>query len=124
MKDSVIIDTCIWASFFAKPHSLEKRAVDALLDAHRVVVTGPILTEVLLGFRRQEQADWVASRMRMAHRAKVIWDDWCQAGSWGKQMAATRKGRFTNPAGTTNRVKVEFSIASYFTASAHPSRTP
>ena len=92
MNDSVIIDTCIWASFFAKPHSAEKRAVDALLDADQVVVIGPILAEVLLGFRRQEQADWVASRLRMAHQHEVTWDDWCQAASLGRQMAAVTHG--------------------------------
>ena len=92
MNDPVIIDTCIWASFFAKPHSPEKRAVDALLDTDRVVVIGPILAEVLIGFRRREQADWVASRLRMAHQELVGWEDWCQAASIGRRIAATTHG--------------------------------
>jgi len=32
MEDWVVVDTCIWASFFGKPSSREKIAVDELLD--------------------------------------------------------------------------------------------
>jgi hypothetical protein len=53
MHDWVLADTLIWASFFSKPDSPEKRAVDDLIDADRVVLIGPILAEVLLGFRRK-----------------------------------------------------------------------
>jgi hypothetical protein len=66
----VFVDTCIWASFFGKPGSPEKGAVDDLLDADRVALLGPLVAEVLLGFRRKDQADWVASRMRLAHYSK------------------------------------------------------
>jgi len=54
MEEWVFVDTCIWASFFAKPGSPEKAAVDDLLDSDRVALVGPILAEVLLGFRRRE----------------------------------------------------------------------
>ena len=59
MEEWVFVDTCIWASFFAKPGSPEKAAVDDLLDSDRVAPIGPILAEVLLGFQRKDQADWV-----------------------------------------------------------------
>jgi len=42
MNDWVFVDTCIWAAFFAKPDSLEKKAVDDLIDADRVALVGPI----------------------------------------------------------------------------------
>ena len=58
----VVVDTGVWSAFFSKPGSREKRAVDLLLDQDRVAVTGPVLAEVLRGFRRADQADWVASR--------------------------------------------------------------
>lgn len=41
MEDWVFVDTCIWASFFGKPGSPEKAAVDALLDTDRVALLGP-----------------------------------------------------------------------------------
>jgi len=89
MDDWVFVDTCIWASFFGKPGSPEKVAVDDLLDADRVAVVGPIVAEVLLGFRRKDQADWVASRLRLAHYVEVKWDDWYSAADLGRDLAAT-----------------------------------
>jgi predicted nucleic acid-binding protein len=88
MHDWVLVDTCIWASFFSKPGSLEKRAVDDLLDGDRVAIVGPVLAEVLIGFRRQDQADWVASRLRCSHYIETLWDDWRAAARLGRQLAA------------------------------------
>ncbi|HZZ28105.1 MAG TPA: hypothetical protein VFE46_08890 [Pirellulales bacterium] len=67
MDDWVLVDTCIWASFFNKPSSREKKAVDELIDTDRIALVGPILSEVLIGFRREEDAQWVSSKLRMAH---------------------------------------------------------
>jgi predicted nucleic acid-binding protein len=88
MEEWVFVDTCIWASFFAKPNSPEKAVVDKLLDADRVALLGPILAEVLLGFRRKDQADWVASRLQMAHYVESAWDDWRAAADLGRDLAA------------------------------------
>lgn len=85
----VFVDTCIWASFFSKPNSPEKRAVDDLLDTDRIAIVGPILAETLLGFRRKEQADWVASRMALAHCVEVSWDDWRRSADLGRELAAS-----------------------------------
>lgn len=88
MYEWVLVDTLIWASFFSKPGSAEKRAVDDLIDADRVALVGPIVAEVLLGFRRKEQADWIASRLRMAHYPETTWDDWTCAAGIGRELAA------------------------------------
>jgi predicted nucleic acid-binding protein len=88
MEEWVLVDTCIWASFFSKPSSPEKAAVDKLLDADRVALAGPLVAEVLLGFRRKDQADWVASRLRSAHYLEAGWDDWRAAADLGRDMAA------------------------------------
>jgi len=86
--DLVMVDTGIWAAFFSKPASPEKREVDALLDDDRVALTGPIIAEVLRGFRRKEQADWVASRLKSAHYIEPAWDDWRDAAALGRELAA------------------------------------
>jgi len=91
-EDAVIIDTCVWASFFAKPNSAEKRAVDELIDADRVLLVGPVLAEVLIGFRREEQAQWAASRLRMAHWIDITSDDWTFAATLGRRLAAANRG--------------------------------
>ena len=88
MEEWVFVDTCIWASFFAKPGSPEKAAVDDLLDSDRVALVGPILAEVLLGFQRKDQADWVASRLRMAQYVEATWNDWRAAADLGRDLAA------------------------------------
>lgn len=87
MENWVLVDTCIWASFFSKPDSVEKRSVDQLIDADRVAVTGLVVAEVLLGFRRNEQADWVASRLRLAHCIEAGWDDWRTVAQLGRELA-------------------------------------
>ena len=45
MDEWVIVDTCIWTSFFGKPGSPEKLAVDKLIDMDRIALVGPILAE-------------------------------------------------------------------------------
>lgn len=87
--DWVLIDTGVWLAFFSKPGSREKRAVDALLDEDRVALTGPLLAEVLRGFRRTDQADWVASRLRLAHYLEPGWEDWRNAVALGRELAAS-----------------------------------
>jgi predicted nucleic acid-binding protein len=86
--DLVLIDTCIWVPYFNRPHSAERRAVDALLDEDRAAITGLILGEVLQGFHRDEQADWVASSLRGLHYLEADWDDWRAAARLGRKLAA------------------------------------
>jgi predicted nucleic acid-binding protein len=86
--DWVLVDTGIWSAFFSKPSSREKLALDTLLDEDRVALTGPVLAEVLRGFRRTEQADWVASRLRSAHYLEPNWEDWRSAASLGRELAS------------------------------------
>lgn len=87
MNEWVFVDTCIWAAFFGKPRSAEKAAIDELLDSDRVAIAGPVLAEVLIGIRRKDQADWVASRLRMAHYVEASWDDWHSAADLGRELA-------------------------------------
>jgi predicted nucleic acid-binding protein len=89
MEEWVFVDTCIWSSFFGKPSSPEKAAVDHLLDTDRIALVGPIVAEILLGFRRQDQADWVSSRLRLAHYVEGGWNDWRAAADLGRSLAAS-----------------------------------
>ena len=47
MEDWVFVDTCIWSSFFTRPSSREKLAVDDLLAQDRVALVGPDVAEAL-----------------------------------------------------------------------------
>ena len=87
MDEWVFVDSCIWASFLTKPSSPEKRNVDDLIDADRVAIVGPILAEVLLGFRRKDQADWVGSWLSLAHIVDLSLTDWRLAADLGRDLA-------------------------------------
>ncbi len=58
----VLVDTGVWSAFFSKPSSREKRALDVLLDQDRVLVTGPVLAEVLRGFDVTLAVTWGVSQ--------------------------------------------------------------
>jgi predicted nucleic acid-binding protein len=88
MDDWVFVDTCVWASFFTKPNSAEKIAVAQLLSADRIALAGPIVSEVLIGFQRKNQADWIASRLKLAHYVEATWSDWQVAADLGRGLAS------------------------------------
>ena len=44
---------------------------------------------MLVGFRRREQADWAASRLKNLGWILVEWDDWREAAALGRQLAAS-----------------------------------
>jgi predicted nucleic acid-binding protein len=90
MDQWVFVDTCIWVPFFRSSGAPEKAAVDGLLDQDRVALVGPIIAEVLVGFRRKDQADWVSSRLRSAHYAEVSLDDWSSAADLGRELMSLR----------------------------------
>lgn len=59
-----------------------------MIDLDRVALIGPILAEVLLGFRRDDQAQWVASRLRLTHYIELSTADWETAASLGRRLSA------------------------------------
>ena len=87
-QDLVLVDTCIWIQFFNRPQSREKHAVDELLDEDRAALIGPLLAEVLQGFPKKAQADWVASVLRGVHYLELTWDHWRAAAHLGSQLAS------------------------------------
>jgi predicted nucleic acid-binding protein len=63
--------------------------VDPLLDDDRAAITGMILAEILQGFRRDDQADWVASSLNGLHTLEPTWDDWRYVAKLGRQLIAS-----------------------------------
>lgn len=87
MTDLVVIDTCLWVPFFNRPQSREKKIIDQLLDDDRCAIIGPIVAEVLQGFRRDAEADWVASLLRGVRLLDLAWEDWTEAARLGRSLA-------------------------------------
>jgi predicted nucleic acid-binding protein len=88
LDDAVLIDTCIWDAHFRNSQSAEKSSVDGLIDDDRAVLMGPILAETLLGYRRDEHADWIGSVLESLHYLNVTWTDWSAAAKLGRRPAA------------------------------------
>jgi hypothetical protein len=61
--------------------------VDDLLARDRVALVGPVMADMLRGFRRREQRDWAGSRLRLAHYVTADWDDWRHAADLGRVQA-------------------------------------
>jgi predicted nucleic acid-binding protein len=91
MDQWVIVDPCVWISFFGKLNSLENEVVGKLLETDRVALIGPIVAEVLMGLRRKDQADWVASRLKVVHYIDLNRDDWQTAADLGRDLASKGK---------------------------------
>ncbi len=87
-SELVLIDTCIWVGFFNRKQSNVRSIVDPLLDDDLAALTGMIVAEILQGFRRDEQADWVASSLKGLHDLESTWDDWRAAAKLGRQLVS------------------------------------
>lgn len=57
-------------------------------DDGRAAITGMILAEIWQGFRRDEQADWVASSLKGLYDLEPTWDDWRVAAKLGRHLVA------------------------------------
>jgi predicted nucleic acid-binding protein len=87
-EDLVLIDTCMWVPFFNRPQSNTKRVIDSLLRGDQGAIAGPVVAEVLLGFRRKAEADWSSSVLRGVRYLEIVWDDWRAAARLGRVLAS------------------------------------
>lgn len=76
----VIVDTSIWISFFNRPASGEKRALDDLLDRDEVVLVGIVITELLQGVRSQTERDTLHDLLVALPYLEVTFETWRSAG--------------------------------------------
>jgi predicted nucleic acid-binding protein len=63
-----LVDTSIWVEFFRGRSQAIKNRVLALLDTNRVLVSGVVISELLLGARGKREADFVKEKLaRLAY---------------------------------------------------------
>lgn len=77
----------MWAPYFQRPNSPVTRAIEQLIKDQRAALIGPIVAEVLYGFRIHQQAEWAASRLRRYRYIEVTLDDWI-AARLGRDLAS------------------------------------
>ena len=86
--DPMIVDTCVLAPAFSRPHGRERREVDILARSERLVMLGVVAAEFLRGLRTDGEAGYVASLLRKMNRLEPTWEDWVSAGRLGRITAA------------------------------------
>ena len=76
----VIADTSVWIPFFNRPDSVEKQALDALIDADEVAMAGVVLAELLQGCRTRKDRDEINDAMLSLPYLEITRDIWILAG--------------------------------------------
>lgn len=91
MSNLVLIDTCIWVEFFTNATSPVTAQVKQLVKQDRVAIVGPVITEVLIGIRSSQRANWVWSLLINLHVLEIERDDWREAANLGKLPAVVQR---------------------------------
>jgi len=86
----VIADTSVWIPFFNQPESLEKREIDALIDADGLVLVGVVLAELLQGCRTPKEADTILSKLAGLRFRETDFSTWKRTGELSASLR--RKG--------------------------------
>ena len=84
----VIVDTCMWVTFFKRSQSPAKLAITRLMKLNRAALIGPIVHEILSGFRRDAEAEWIASKLSGMVLLSLSFDDWLESAGLSRQLAS------------------------------------
>ena len=76
----VVADTSVWIPFFNEPDSEEKRELDALIDADRLVMVGVVLAELIQGCRTAKEAETTTSHLAGLRFIETAFSTWRRAG--------------------------------------------
>jgi len=87
----VIVDTSIWISFFNRPASGEKCAVDDLLDRDEVFLVGIVATELLQGVRSKTERETLHDLLSALPYLEMTFATWLSAGDLSSLLL--RKGK-------------------------------
>ncbi len=90
-QSGVIIDTCIWATYFQSRSDPYTRLVSDLVQVNRASLVMPVLAEVVIGIRNSGQAHWISSVLTGLRIVPVTDRDWLDAAHLGRQMMSRGK---------------------------------
>lgn len=86
----VIADTSVWIPFFNRPESPEKWAIDALIDADRLILVGVVLAELLQGCRTPKEANVILTKLTGLRFLETSFSSWKRTGELA--FSLRRKG--------------------------------
>lgn len=84
----VLIDTCVWITFFRNPKSLAVRDIRPLAVLDRIVTVGPVMAEVLMGFRREAEANWANAQFGGVKYLQLTREHWRVAARLYREQKA------------------------------------
>ena len=77
--DRLIADTCIWIEYFRKRGSVSSALRD-LIKQGRVIVTGPVICELLQGAKNPKDAELIKEVTKALPLLLVTQETWLSAG--------------------------------------------
>ena len=82
----VIADSSVWIAFQRQPQSEVGRHLDSLLADDRVIMVGPVLTEILQGARTETEFSFFAERLGSLSFIEADQETWVRAGELNFQL--------------------------------------
>ena len=72
----VIVDTSVWAQAYRDSESDAARELASLLVRDKVVMVGPVMSELLAGAKNEEQFEFLSSRLTVLRYCEFDKDTW------------------------------------------------
>ena len=85
---SILVDTSVWSEFLRRRTAKASRSAKALgelVEAHQVIVLGPIRQELLSGIRLNSDWDLLRARLRAFPDHPILTEDYEQASDFFNQ---------------------------------------
>jgi predicted nucleic acid-binding protein len=86
----VVADTSVWIPFFTDPGSVEKHAIDALIDERELALAGVVLAELLQGCRTPKESQDILDTVTALDFLETTRSVWQGAGDLSASLR--RKG--------------------------------
>lgn len=89
MTRAVLVDTCVWIDFLRGSDTPHRVGLRQLLEAHRVLLCGVILAELIQGLRRRTQADVLHHALGGLPYLEMTKQVWTRAGQLGARLSGS-----------------------------------
>ena len=86
----ILLDTSVWIEFFRGNKKLREKLED-IIKTSRIVITGPVISEILLGIRDDKEKRKVENLLKNLTIINPSWNDYVHAGEIGHSLRKNGK---------------------------------
>jgi predicted nucleic acid-binding protein len=79
--EGVLVDTSVWVEYLRRPSSSAGRTLDTLLSEDRVMITGPVVAEILHGAKNTGEKEDLSDALSGIPAIELEFKDWLEIGS-------------------------------------------